>query len=529
MKSVIALANLPLRAAFPGVRITMVISDHYIDLDNRSWFIVKTPEYDITENILAQHMLSMDPSCVELYRYCNPHLSSVKSSPVGNLSNMNDNVHNMVMDYFEVNCNIGAFDLIETAMISNEKPTTAILQTVLDLLLKERDANNQYQFKEDWILIEKAHDLLLNVFNMFGSDLFAGIWDTFDQFHLGVPNEQRHLQYWSISNDSPTKANNNSTKDSGGEDNDDATRTEEFPFRGFKAFKDLWDFAAQCFTRTTDILQAKSYNHVLDILVALLEEDFRSKKDNSSSVKKTIFLKTLQKNVEGKWDQFGRYIDILLLPFHNMKPSLPDIITLQKEMSGRLLNLIIAISQYEGLIAGATLAEQIFRKSIDKGINCFIDLLECIYFDTFIVQLCQYGFKEADWSTVPKEYHYIKWENNITSEQTSSLFKRWVVAFTKTKPDRINWESIYLHLFLIKQYYQSILKISTIRFDSTSHQGTSLVITGYDDLDDVILFALLDDSFATNWRRQVTLWAKQCQDPCFAWEQRIDCLLDTLI
>jgi hypothetical protein len=60
----------------------------------------------------------------------------------------------------------------------------------------------------------------------------------------------------------------------------------------------------------------------------------------SSSVKKATLLKTLQKSAEGKWDQFGKCLDILLIPFSPHIKGDPSMVVMQKEMAGRLLNLV---------------------------------------------------------------------------------------------------------------------------------------------------------------------------------------------
>jgi hypothetical protein len=146
--------------------------------------------------------------------------------------------------------------------------------------------------------------------------------------------------------------------------------------------------------------------------------------------------------------------------------------------------------------------------------------------------MCQCGFLKADWSAVPKSHHSIKWEKNTiytttAAEKTSRLSKKWAVAFTKTKPSQMAWESIYHHVLLVKQYYHSALRISALRYDS-DQQGTR-VARGYDDLDDETLFAMINERLSDEWLKFVAEWTNRCQglQPP-GWQQRMYCLLDSL-
>lgn len=161
--------------------------------------------------------------------------------------------------------------------------------------------------------------------------------------------------------------------------------------------------------------------------------------------------------------------------------------------------------------------------------NC---IFQYIRFDLFILQMCQCGFLNADWSTVPKSHHSIKWEKNTiytttAAEKTSRLSEKWAVAFTKTKPSQMTWECIYHHVFLVKQYYHSALRISALRYES-DQQGTR-VTRGYDDLNDETLFAMINDGLSSDWREIIAGWTKLCQGPPpLGWKQRMHCLLDSL-
>lgn len=123
-----------------------------------------------------------------------------------------------------------------------------IILAILDLLLKKKEATNPSQFKEDWVLVEKAHDLLLSALSLFGPKLFDGVWDTFDQFQLTGSLKQSRLEpNYPLSCDTFDTVN---TRDG---DHDGDT---DFSC-GFKTFKDFWDFVSQSFSTATDLLQAK--------------------------------------------------------------------------------------------------------------------------------------------------------------------------------------------------------------------------------------------------------------------------------
>ncbi|ORZ12425.1 hypothetical protein BCR42DRAFT_420587 [Absidia repens] len=447
-----------------------------------------------------------------------------------------ENIQSMILDYFEVGCHIDALELIETALISYRKPSTAILQVMVGLLLRKREPNEQKHYKEHWIATDKTHDLLLKILRIFGPRIFDSLWDTFDHSHLAeFKRQQQQLQYQNTSDPSYTDDDD----DDGAIDTSD--HAESFIHQGLEAFEDFWDFVSQCLKYSDEIalIQAKSYLHLLDILVSVLEQDFYFKRDCAANVTKSTLLTIIQKNVVGGWDRFERYLDIMLEPFGSHQNDCSSmIITKQKALGGRLLNLMHAISCYDIPLSMTSLADQTFRSSMQRGVDCFTNLIKYIKFDSFILQLCDCGFLDVDWSTVPQRYHYLKKEKPSSVENPSRWLNKWMHTYTKTRPKKIKWKNLYLHVFLIWQYYHSILKISSLRYDLDHNQGT-VVIRGCNDLDNDALSTLLDDGMLKTWYRQVTTWMEQCRksdvvvssrhyDDEQHWEQRIELLLDTL-
>ncbi|CAO3588859.1 unnamed protein product [Absidia cylindrospora] len=407
---------------------------------------------------------------------------------------------------------------------------------MVSLLLRKRETIEQKQYKEFWITADKTHDLLLKILRIFGPRIFDSLWDTFDHSHLAeFKRQQQQLLYQNTPDPSYTDDND----DDGAMDTSD--HAESFILQGLEAFEDFWSFVSQCLKCSHEItlIQSKSYLHLLDVLISVLEQDFYSKRDCSANVKKTTLLTTLKKNVVGGWDRFERYLDIILEPFGSQQNDSSSMIhTKQKDLAGRLLNLMNAISCYDIPLSMTSLADQTLRSSMQMGVDCFTNLLKYVKFDAFILQLCDCGFMDADWSTVPQCYHYLKKEKPPSVENTSSWLNKWMHTYTKTRPNNINWKNVYLHVFMIWQYYHSILKISSLRYDLDHDQGT-VVIRGCNDLDNDALSTLLDDSILKTWYQQVTTWMEQCRKSDVAvslphhgdnqhWERRIELLLDTL-
>ncbi|KAI8076325.1 uncharacterized protein BX664DRAFT_344385 [Halteromyces radiatus] len=510
----------------------MPISNHYLD-NGCLWFTVTTPEYDLNEDIPAQHILSIDPGSVELYRYLHSltlpchHDSSVvsprnstrslttidtdhpktTSSPLHgkHCPVMNHSIQSMILDYFEVEHNTAALDLIENSLAYRQKPTMIIVFTLFDILLRKKEFDNQHH-KENWIFMERTQGLLLNMLHRFGPQMFDGIWNSFRHFH--ILGHKKHFRPLPRSNNIVHYGNgdNMHASDSDSDDADDNMES-RMSNSGFANFADIWDFIHQSFT-SKDPTATKTFLLTLDILVSILEQDFLSKKDSSASIRKSIFLMTLMKNNQYRRVRLTQFLDILLQPFDdNSHCLLPIFSCKRKELSGRLLNMMIAFSLYDSVLSGTDLATQFNEKLSALDLSVSIKLFQYICFDTFILQLCDLVFLKSDWHQVQEQYLYLRNKRDTMTATVHSL-QKWIHIVTKIGPYRMNWEDVHCHVFMVKQYYQSMLRSSTLRYDSETKGST--VIRGYDDVDDDSLVALLDGDLIGSWRLQVESWMNQC-------------------
>ncbi|CAO3628258.1 unnamed protein product [Cunninghamella blakesleeana] len=360
----------------------------------------------------------------------------------------------MIIDYFEVEHDEAALDIIESTIVDHRKPSTLILITLFNLLLRPKEVTPQSCLKA-LTFLDKIHNILLTYLEIFGSELFMDVWNTFRSFHLfGFKTRKQDLLSFLISHH-----NDNISDD----DKPFTIRSMEDNLlldQGFMRFDDFWDFVNKTFT-SKESLQVKGYLHVLHIMIEILEQDFISKKASTRDARKSIFVLLLEKRFEG-YTSFEKYLNVIINAFEHNQFINPIVDVERMVLAGKLLNLMIAISYYDEILSAPSLIKQTHRIIRKLDTNDYIRCLQHISFHTFIIKLCELEFIEADWSEVEAKHQNMK--KNIHNTPTLELVEH---AVTKIKPKKMEMDAIYLHVLMINQYYQSLIFSKSIRIDSS--------------------------------------------------------------
>ncbi|CAO3646049.1 unnamed protein product [Cunninghamella echinulata] len=347
--------------------------------------------------------------------------------------------------------NGAALDILESAIANYKRPTIFILIIMFDMLLKPKEVTSHPYLKRQ-VIMDRIHTLLLNCVEIFGSDLFVDIWNMFRSFHLfGLKTRKQQLI------DYLTSYHHDVNNE---DDKPDNINDKQLLDQGFMAFEDFWDFVYKAFT-SKEPLQIKGYLYVLDVMIEILERDFRSKKESSASAKKSILVLLLEKKM-GAWNRFEKYLNIIVNVFDHHQFINHTIDIERMGFAGKLLNMMIALSYYDDLLSRPSLIKQTHRIITILDADDYIRCLQHISFHTFIIQLCDLEFMYADFSHVEASYQNMK--KNIN---TLSRSEKWENIITKVQPKNMNIYSIYQHVLLVHQYYTSLHLSSTIRINQS--------------------------------------------------------------
>lgn len=124
------------------------------------------------------------------------------------------------------------------------------------MLLKPKQVTPHPYLKRQ-VIMDRIHTLLLYCVEIFGSDLFIDIWNTFRSFHLfGFKTRKQQLIDHLASYHS----------DVNNEDDKSYINDKQLLDQGFMAFDDFWDFVNKAFT-SKEPLQIKVNINIIIIFL----------------------------------------------------------------------------------------------------------------------------------------------------------------------------------------------------------------------------------------------------------------------
>ncbi|KAI7854849.1 hypothetical protein BDC45DRAFT_507079 [Circinella umbellata] len=422
--------------------------------------------------------MALDPESVELYQYFysdGPGLPLAKQKQKEERE-IENKLEHMIVHYMEEEHYDAALDIIRSTIASGRKPSKQIILSLFDFILRPSIILRKRTSKDLLTMAREAQRILHDILETFGPDVFAPIWIIFKPNFLGRFHERRKRKEAMEMN----------------YDDDDYDEPYEC---SLTEFDDIWDLAAQCFgyveprvryqqqqQEKQSLKQAAGHVRrriVLDILITVLENDLRARRESNSELEKCVILDMIRRDSTGNRSQFDRYLDIIFSVFgyHNIEDGEPTKLkdADAAQFAARLLNMLAVLSYCDNLVTTKALVDQTYRRFLKLDVESCANLIETIQCTTFISTLCDLYLSDSDCSCVPDRYMYLR-----NGAHTAHLVEKLLFFNMKTKPVRLeSIEDVYRHVMMVKWRYMLYMHERSLRADiiKTKKDGSHVVIS----------------------------------------------------
>ncbi|RCH95087.1 hypothetical protein CU097_003569 [Rhizopus azygosporus] len=333
----------------------------------------------------------------------------------------------MIVDYFEVNHIDVGMQLIESMFSTGKRPPSALLLTLINLMLQSKDS---FRSKETqvthWIHCKQAHMLLMDILTLFGPNIYKPVWNEFMYFNISCSQQ-------SI------------------EEEDESSHYELLNTKELSHYFDFWDYTDKLLNHSSLTLNDRCRTLVLDFLINVLQADLKEKLNDEKKVGKSIMFGTLSTDSMLSCTKFDKYLDILLKNYPNKNDNLTQLV-------GSLLNMLITISCFERISSFDSLVSQMYSRFQKMDPDTSLQFMQSIKYPSFLIALLDKALSDTDISLVDNAHKKFRNKKHVPLRLEKVLF-----YVLKTQPitcDSI--DALYKHVLIVSKYCMCVFSTASI-------------------------------------------------------------------
>ncbi|KAG2230745.1 hypothetical protein INT48_006333 [Thamnidium elegans] len=374
--------------------------------------VIKQGDQEVVEQISAKQLLGTRPTLVELYEYKNDVTIETRiERRIEKVATFPKRMQMMIIDYFEVGHIDVGMQLIENIFGLGKKPPFPLLLGLVNTILQPK---SKFDRKE----LQRTHWL---------------------HSHAKLENDDNYS---------------------------------ELDTHELSNYSDFWDFTNRLLNHGTKNLESKCRRLVLDFFVNILQIDLKARLDDVSSVKQSIFYKTV------KLVNIKTYLKILFKKF----PSRDENIF---HLSGHLLNMLITLSYFEK----TDIVNQVYSKFQEMNAESCQQLMQVIKYPTFLIELCDRALADTDVSLVEPQ------NVNFRNTPHKPLHLEKVLFYVlKTLPISKTLAGIYRHVTIVSKYCMCVFSTASISQKRESAEANSAF-----DQEQLLLLVTCQNQVLDDW------------------------------